>query len=233
VNIAKQLYELQEVEFELEAKTAELKRLEEELKDEQPLLSARLEVLSQQERLAELEKSQRGLEWEIDDLQAKIKPVKEKLYSGVVKSPHELSVLEKQVKSLKIQQEAKENEVLVIMEQVELRREKLTASQAELKQFEEKWQQEREKLKLEQSGLSAEISLIQQKREQILAQSFLSQWVEFYRTLKAEKGRAVVKVERGICQGCRIALPSDELQRIRNTEAIVQCSSCGRILCLG
>jgi hypothetical protein len=239
VNITKQLWELQEVELDLEAKTKELKKVNDQLSDEQPLLVAQAEVAKQQGKLSELKKSQQALEWEIDDLQAKIKPLETKLYSGVIKNPRELSDLEKQVKSLKIQQEAKETEVLEIMEQVELWQRKLTTSRSEFEQFEGKWQQEREELQVWQGKLSAEIDLIKHQQEQILAQMgglpdiMQPTPFELYMALRAKRGRAVAKVERGVCQECRIALPSEELQRIRNSEALVQCSSCGCILYLG
>ena len=49
--------------------------------------------------------------------------------------------------------------------------------------------------------------------------------------LKKQKGTAVAKVEQGVCCGCRISLPSTELQRARS-DSLVRCSSCGRILFL-
>jgi len=40
----------------------------------------------------------------------------------------------------------------------------------------------------------------------------------------------VVKVERGMCQGCRISLPMSVLQKARSGFDVVQCVSCERIL---
>ena len=48
--------------------------------------------------------------------------------------------------------------------------------------------------------------------------------------LKTRDGSAVAKVERGMCQGCRLTLPTLELQRARSSEGIARCGSCGRIL---
>ena len=39
------------------------------------------------------------------------------------------------------------------------------------------------------------------------------------------------RVEQGICRGCRISLPTTDLQQARSGK-LVQCSSCGRILFL-
>jgi len=52
-----------------------------------------------------------------------------------------------------------------------------------------------------------------------------------YEALRSSRqGMAVAKVERGICQGCRITLPVSVLQKARSGAVIVQCSSCERIL---
>jgi predicted nucleic acid-binding Zn-ribbon protein len=56
--------------------------------------------------------------------------------------------------------------------------------------------------------------------------------LSFYDALRAKhQGRAVAKVERGTCGGCRISLPMSLLQRARSgSHVMVQCSSCERIL---
>ena len=50
---------------------------------------------------------------------------------------------------------------------------------------------------------------------------------------QAKQGRAVAKVERGSCQGCRIGLPTHMVQKVRAQESLVQCPSCERILVAG
>ena len=52
-----------------------------------------------------------------------------------------------------------------------------------------------------------------------------------YDRLRANRqGQAVAKVAGGACQGCRISLPVNLVQRARAGNEIVQCSSCERIL---
>jgi hypothetical protein len=69
-----------------------------------------------------------------------------------------------------------------------------------------------------------------QQQSAAIAPALLSQY-EFLR--KAHQGRAVASVERGMCTGCRLALPTGELQRVRAGIELVICNSCGRILFLG
>ena len=49
---------------------------------------------------------------------------------------------------------------------------------------------------------------------------------------KTTKGRPVARVERGMCQGCRITLSTMELQRARSAQSGVRCNSCRRIIYL-
>ena len=52
----------------------------------------------------------------------------------------------------------------------------------------------------------------------------------YERLRSGRQGRAVARVERSICQGCRIGLPSHLVQRVRSGVVLVQCPSCERIL---
>ena len=55
-----------------------------------------------------------------------------------------------------------------------------------------------------------------------------------YEGLRRSKGgQAVAKVMRGLCQACRMSLPSQQLQRVRNGRQVVLCNNCGRILLPG
>ncbi|SVB34287.1 uncharacterized protein METZ01_LOCUS187141, partial [marine metagenome] len=51
-----------------------------------------------------------------------------------------------------------------------------------------------------------------------------------YRALQKSKGMAIAKVERGLCSGCAIAVPSHELQKLRTSTIPLRCSNCGRYL---
>jgi len=70
-----------------------------------------------------------------------------------------------------------------------------------------------------------------EKRRAAVVSSLSPDVLELYRSAKPARGAAVVKIDRGRCQGCRISLSMAELQRAR-TGAVVRCSNCGRILYL-
>ena len=92
------------------------------------------------------------------------------------------------------------------------------------------WQSHQQQLSARAARLKATITDLGQKRQLMLAQ-IDPPALELYQDLKKKKGRALAKVEQGICHGCRISLSITELQRAK-TGNLVHCSSCNRILFL-
>ena len=226
----RQLYELQEVDLEIAAKKEALSLVENRLGESQALAEARISLAREEEGLAELQRNQRLGEWEVEDLRAKVALLEEKLYGGSVRNPKELASLQEQVENLKRRRRGLEDKVLDIMTEVETMQKKLSVKSGEAERIEENWREEQASLTREQAELSAALATLDQKREDLISRIDAPS-LELYQALKDKRqGRAVAKVEQGMCQGCRIVLPMSELQRARIGQALVQCSSCERIL---
>lgn len=232
MNLGKRLYDLQQIDLDLERKAETLSHVESQLSYNEALTEAKAEVERKRENLAELEKKQKTAEWAIEDLQAKISPLQEKLYTGSVKNPKELMSLQQQVEQLRNQVREGEDKTLEIMSQVEVLQKEIALRTADVERLEEEWQKRREQLLAEQAELRSAIDIARGKRGELVSSIELAH-LELYEMLRAKKqGYAVAKVEQGRCQGCRITLPVSELMQARIGE-LVQCDSCGRILYLG
>ena len=106
-------------------------------------------------------------------------------------------------------------------------------AQNNLAQAESQWQSNYDVLVVEQRHLSVEIRKSGVERESVAA-SIPKGAMSLYDSLLRQKdGLAVANVKKDMCQGCRLVLSSHELQRAKAADAIVQCSSCHRILCFG
>ena len=230
MNVAKQLYQLQEVDLELESVEQALSQIASQLGESQAVLRTQAELRSEHERLEELRRQQHSAEWEIDDLVNKLTAAEEKLYSGSIKNPKELTGLQHEVEGLKTRRDQLEDKALEIMSRVELSEASVATKSSELKRLEAEWHSQQQQLSSEMKRLKAIVSELKQKRE-LLAANIDPKAVEFYDELKKQKGTAVAKVEQGLCRGCRISLPTTELQQARGSR-LVLCSSCGRILFL-
>ncbi len=230
MGVAKQLNQLQEVDLEIESNELALAQITSQLGESQAVVRARTKLKSEQQHLEELGQQQHSAEWEIEDIVNKLTTAEEKLYSGRIKNPKELANLQHEVDGLRTRRNQLEDKALEIMDQVELSTASVATLSNELKTLETDWHSQQQQLLANMEQLKTTLADLERKR-QLLSAKIDPQAIEFYQELKKQKGRAVAKVEQGICRGCRILLPTTELQRARG-DSLVQCSSCGRILFL-
>ena len=230
MNVANQLYQLQELDLVLESNEQALNQIASQLGESQAVVSAQTELTLEHQRLEELKRQQHSAEWEVDDLSTKIRTAEEKLYSGRIGNPKELADLQHDVETLKARRDQLEDKALAIMEQVEQATASVATRGDRLKVLEAEWHNQQQQLSADMEQVKAILSELNHKR-QLLSARIAPRAVEFYHELKKQKGTAVAKVEQGICCGCRISLPTTDLQRVRS-DSLVQCNSCGRILFL-
>ncbi len=230
MNAAKQLYELQELDLEIDSQEQALSLAKSQLGESQAVLKLQSHLQQEQQRLEELRRKQHAAEWEIEDLSTKLATAEETLFSGRVKNPKELTNLQHEVEAFKTKRNQLEEKALEIMEQVELSEAGIAKTNKQLEGMKAEWQRQQQELSENVKRLKAILSDLRQKR-QLLSEEIPPQAVELYQGLRKEKGTAVARVEQGICRGCRISLPITELQQARGGK-LVKCSSCGRILFL-
>ena len=230
MGIAKQLYQLQEVDLEIESNEQSLKQVLSQLEDNRVVVQAQTRLASEQQKLDELARQQRSAEGDIDDLVSKIKDFEVKLYSGKINNPKELSSLQYEVEILKNKRNHLENNALDVMSQVEQAEASVAEADSDLKKLETEWQAQQKQLSADVEKIKSDLSELGHKRQLVL-DDIDPAAVRVYDRLRKQKGWAVARVEQGICRGCRIALSSSELQQVRSGD-LVQCSTCGRILFL-
>jgi predicted nucleic acid-binding Zn-ribbon protein len=230
MSVVKQLYQLQEVELEIESNEQALAQIASQLGESQAVVRARTKLKLEQQHLEELRRQQHAAEWEIEDLVSKLTTAEGKLYSGRIKNPKELTNLQHEVDGLRVRRDQLEDKALAIMDRVELSTTSVDTLSNELKTLEAEWHSQQQQLSTNMEQLKTTLSDLKHKR-QLLSVKIDPQAIELYQGLKKQRRQAVAKVEQGICRGCRISLPTTELQRARG-DSLVQCSSCGRILFL-
>ena len=227
----KTLYDLQQIDLNIQKEQEALDEINSQLGENEALLKARTELIAEQEHLAEIEKQQRDLEWEIEDLRGSIAKLNDKLYDGKTKNPKELVSLEKEKEIFKANLRQKEDNLLDLMAEIETTQDKIKIGSERLKKLELEWQREQENLTQSQAKVKSRLSDLSQKRQALITE-IAPQTLELYDSVKLRKGQAVVRVAQGRCHGCHLNLSMNEWQRAR-AGALIQCSSCGRILYLG
>jgi predicted nucleic acid-binding Zn-ribbon protein len=230
MSLAKTLYDLQQIDLNIQKEQETLDDINRQLGESEALIQAKEALLAEKKHLAETEKQQKDLEYEIDDLRNSIKKLSDKLYGGKEKNPKELVSLEKELDIFKAKLRQKEDDLLDLMTEIESVQDKIKIQSERLGNLEKEWRQEQKELTQRQAKVKSRLSELGRTRRTYVS-DIAKQTLELYEGIRVRKGQAVAKIEQGRCQGCRLNLAVNELQRARAGD-LIQCSSCGRILCL-
>jgi uncharacterized protein len=224
----RQLYELQELDIEIEQKEQSLAEKTARMSNRETLDVAGQKLASAEKQLDHLKKQRRDAEGQVDDVLVKIKDAEQKLYGGKVTNPKELSNLQHEINTLKTRSDELQNNALSTIELVEAAERNTAAAGIELKSAEVQWQHMNKHLAEEIEQLNTDLTDLKPQRSQMAGEIDPS-LLPLYEKLRRQKKQAVARVEKGTCRSCRISLSSSQLQAARSGQP-VQCSSCGRIL---
>ena len=196
---------------------------------------ARLAELSSDADIAtkqrdEISREQGRIETEIGMLDQKLQREEQRLFSGSVSNPKELSSLQAEVEMLKRRRAGEEDRLLEVMVAHDQANQTLDSLSAE-----------RDETATAAEGLGAAVTQISSEIEselssherarRDLAASLPGDLVALYDRLRAGKGGVgVAALERDTCLGCHTTLPSREVERLRAERGLQRCDNCRRIL---
>lgn len=225
-----QLYALQETDLALDRARTRLAEVDSELGQGEDLIAAREALAERQEAVNRLRSRQSEAEWSVEEVREKASEIEGKLYGGTVRNPKELYDLDADLRSLKAQVSRREDDLLSVLVEIEDEAAQLANAEAEFRRIEAEWNARQADLLEEKGRLEQEISSLEARRGDQLPEVDASS-LRLYQLLRERHhGQVVARVERGMCQGCRITLPMSVLQKARSGTGLVQCVSCERIL---
>lgn len=224
------LWQLQQVDLGLAEANLRLQEAKSQLGESQELFQARWDTLEAEKSLAEWRTRLHMWELELKGLDEKIAEVDERLYSGRVTNPKELSGLQRDLAYLKRRQSSLEDDILQAMAEIEQREAHLHACRSALERIEVAWTKEQERLDERIRELTARARALSASRA-ALCKAISAEDLELYEDLRRRgAGRAMTELQGDLCQGCRVAVPSAKMQQLRRKEGIIFCGGCGRIL---
>jgi uncharacterized protein len=170
------------------------------------------------------------LEGEISVLEQKLQREQQRMYSGQVANPKELSNLQAEVEMLSRRRSGLEDELL----------ESMVARDAAVSTL-QSLSSERDELATSVSELRSDVGRLAGEIESDLAahqrardelRSGLSEdLVALYEKIRSAKGGVgAAALERDTCQGCHTKLPAREVERLRAEGGLQRCDNCRRIL---
>lgn len=199
-----------------------------EVRDQLAELEADLEIATKQDK--ETGREQSRLEADIEAIDQKVAREEQRMLSGKVANPKELSALQAEVESLKRKRASIEDTLLEVMVQ----REGSTATVDKLEGERSQAAAERDELTTKVDALTKEIDAeladhaVARDQTAALIPDDLLALYEKIRAAKNGVGAAALVV--GTCEGCHTKLPAVEAERIRKEKGLQRCDNCRRIL---
>ncbi|MFN2186535.1 MAG: zinc ribbon domain-containing protein, partial [Anaerolineae bacterium] len=153
MSVLRQLYQLQLVDSEHDDKSRQLAMVNEGLGESDEVIRAGQAVNETEASLGDLRTQMRALELEIGGVNAKLKQNQDRLYSGRVRNPKELSNLQEEANALRRRRSELEDHQLELMIAIEETEGELAERRARLKQIESTWREEQARLQAEKEDL--------------------------------------------------------------------------------
>ncbi|MFH1560358.1 MAG: C4-type zinc ribbon domain-containing protein [Chloroflexota bacterium] len=230
MTVVQQLFDLLGIDNDIERYNQSVASIEDALADNHLLLETQRAVEETRATLRKQETERGDMDLAVESFQDKGKQLESNLYGGTVRNPRELEDMQLELNLLREQQKQQEESLFLALEAIEETERSLSSLESALQEIQAAWQKEQERLLEERAHLQKDSALLEEKR-QSLSSLVSPEHLKLYDSLRSiRQGQAVAKVERGMCQGCRISLPTRVVQMARTSPKPVQCPSCSRIL---
>lgn len=230
MSVVRELYQLQLIDSEREEKSRRLSEVEASLGKTGDVVRAQEDVIQTQDNLDQLRIQMRDLELEIASLNAKLKKNQERLYSGRVRNPKELSNLQEEAAALRRRRSELEDDQLELMIAIEEDEAELAERQARLNQIEAGWREEQAALSAEEERLELRLAELEEQRQGKRARIGPGD-VALYDDLHNRLGgTGMALLKRGICQVCGVDVPTGVARAVERGEDLHYCTTCNRLL---
>lgn len=224
-----QLYKLQEIDLEIREKKERLTEVLQILKGPQWLLNVRSRAETAVAELQTLQSQHTTLNLELQSLRNKIKSSENRLYSGKVSNPKELSDLQSEIDSVGRRASGLEDEVLevmILMEDAETEKSQIDEA---LAKAEARWETESVALATEKNELALRLNKLLALRKEQAAAIDAPSLQEYERLAKKKGGKVVVRLRADMCLGCRTTVSANKIKQAKEGQK-VYCGTCDRII---
>ena len=226
---AQQLHQLQNIDTAIRNKKTRLTEVLQAQKETAELLAARQRSATAADELQKWQTQRRDLDLELEGLNSKRKRSEQRLYSGNVKNPKELSDLQQEIESLGRRREGLEDEILETMILVEDAETEKTAADESLVTITEKWERAMAYFKEEQNELALALHQLMEQRQEQLKMITADSLKQYENLSRKKNGLAVATLRANMCLGCRMTI-SAVTERLARQGEITHCDHCGRII---
>mgnify|MGYP000950056901 FL=1 len=229
MTIAKSLLSLQDTDQALALRRRDYRAVEHELKSEGGLPELRDNCEKTRLREMEAKVETARLESDLATLKEQVSELETRLYGGSITNVRELTAIETEHSAVRRSLAQVEESIAPAEVAAEHARQQFEDLTKELAEKEKHWTTRLIELRQEKVKMGNEFNKMLELRNAEASEIPDEDLARYTRLFRSNRGVAVVKVERGVCQGCAVRLPVGELTRLRNSDGPIPCS-CGRAL---
>ena len=227
MNVINQLHDLLELDQAIDKCRKSIKEIDDVLEDKALLFQSQQSLNKAISILRNQETQRTDLELTIESTTSKGNSVEKKMYSGTVTKPRELEDMQKELQIVRSKQSELEENLLKVLQSLEKTRPAVIKLTAHMDNIRTKRENQENRLANERVTLNeSSTKLVEQKGN--LSSKINPQHLTLYQSIRVPN--PLVKIEKGMCQGCRIALPTNVIKTARISVNPTQCPSCTRIL---
>jgi len=229
VTIAQSLLSLQGTDQSLAIRRREYREVQTELDSEGGLPELRESCDKTRVRELEAKVETARLESDLAVLKDEVAELETRLYGGAITNVRELTAIETEHSSARRNLAQVEEAIAPAQVAAEHARQQFTDLVADLEAKEKAWKTRKIELRSEKTEKGTAFNEMLQIRNDEAAQIPDDHLARYTRLFRSNRGIAIVRVDRGVCQGCAVRLPVGELTRLRAADGPIPCS-CGRAL---
>ncbi len=177
-------------------------------------------------------REQTKAEQDVDQVRKRAARDQQRLDSGAVTSPKDLSNLQHEIASLAKRQGDLEDVVLEVMERRESAQERVDELTGRVSSVQAKADDVTARRDAALEEIDGEVASVTKERE-VIAAAVPADLLKLYDKLREQQGGiGAAKLYQRTCQGCRQELAITELNEIRTAapDTVVRCENCRRIL---
>ncbi len=226
------LVELQAIENAVSTRYAEIEKVKtnpELNKAEKNLELSRQKGEEKNNKFHDLDVKRKKLEDTLDTHDEKIKSNENKLFSGTINDPKELSNYQEEIQMFKNTNSKLEDEVLEIMEEQDMAKPEIEALKEEMVELDAVVKRIRSEMDGKLEVLKHNIEGLKKRKEDVVSR-IPGDYLKKYNDLKPKKGGIAVSVIKdNFCSACNMEIPSIETEKFVDSDQVYKCSICGRM----
>ncbi len=223
------LVEIQQIDKDIrEIESANLS-LNKQLEKEKEEIAKKKAILQEMvEKKDALQKDLRHNERTLQQIEQNLEGFEKKIYQ--VKSQKELEAVDHEIAKSRKERSNVEDAILICMTSTEEISISLSKQEKELKKETDDFDCQSQKIEADIKLNIQKLLTANTKKQEIISTIEPTLLSNYERLREGRNNLAVVHVEGGICQGCFITLPPQQVNEVRVGNSIIRCSSCARML---